>query len=157
MKSSVCIARMPIKLPAASCQRNRALSCALIISFKLVNSWLTLLYHEQGTSFNPWIYVFSFHTFDSGHPLGNGLRNTSFSNIPPCRNAEVKSRISTSHSLTVTINITRCIASWLHVGESVYANLLPNYMWQGRPFIIFLLPFNFFVITHLVDIHSWLV
>ena len=47
-------ARITIKLSVASCQRNITLSYVLTIPFRLVNSWLTLLHHQWGASFNPW-------------------------------------------------------------------------------------------------------
>ena len=66
-KWSMYIARIPIKLSIVSCQRNRVLSYTLTISFRLVDLWVILQYHESSASFNPLMHLFNFHTCVSGY------------------------------------------------------------------------------------------
>ena len=98
------------------------------------------------------------HHFDSGHMSDSGLRNISFSSLSFCRNAEMKSKLSTHLFIIKAVNITICIASLLHFEESIFrlceSSSKPCATRQA--FIIFFLFLNFSIITHLADMHFWL-
>ena len=106
MKSSTCIARMPINLLIASCLQNSESSLALTICFIWFKTWLTLLYHELVHHLIHKCISLASTSVITGIYWMVSEKNTSFSSLSPCRNAEVKSSVLTCQLITEFLNIT---------------------------------------------------